>query len=352
MTHKEAGAKSAPKTDNTKEAGAKGNPLQHSAPVAEWLKRTIPPKDPLLGAWLHTTARVLLDGPTGAGKSLLALEFAFSVALGLPFLHWAKGNTPRNVLYFDGEMGAQEVQERLADMCTRYGCVPERLFVLCSEDADNLPPFDDEGADWTNWLLSHCREHDIAFVIIDNLMSVVGASLKEEDTWKKVEPIMTALTSARVGQLWLHHTGHNKNRFYGNSQVAWKMTAAIHIEQTSQEPLGISLKFHKARSRHKSPEDYRTTDLTLASGRWSGAAAPEDDQKLDKLLRALADQVNGTPVLLRTAIFDAAGGAGFKNTRELCRAGGWLDKLSEKGCLKVTRARVKGNNSVVSVELL
>ena len=37
--------------------------------LQDWLKRDLPPVDPLLGCWLTTTSRVFLYGPTGGGKT-------------------------------------------------------------------------------------------------------------------------------------------------------------------------------------------------------------------------------------------------------------------------------------------
>ena len=55
----------------------------------------------------------MIYSPRGTGKTLLALTSAYSIATGSGFLDF-KAPTARRVLYIDGEMPAQTMQERLA----------------------------------------------------------------------------------------------------------------------------------------------------------------------------------------------------------------------------------------------
>src|SRR6478672_884886 len=55
---------------------------------ADWLDRAIEPPDRLLGDLFSTTARILFAADTGIGKTMLAMGWAFAMALGKDFLHW------------------------------------------------------------------------------------------------------------------------------------------------------------------------------------------------------------------------------------------------------------------------
>jgi RecA-family ATPase len=99
-------------------AGDNVVPLRRVPNFQQWMTRKIEPKDLLLGDFISTTARILITGPTGLGKTMLGLALAFAVEAGAPFLHWRAGRAAR-VLYVDGEMSAEEMQRRLREEAAR-----------------------------------------------------------------------------------------------------------------------------------------------------------------------------------------------------------------------------------------
>ena len=44
--------------------------------------------DYILGKWLTTTSRSILNAPTGAGKTNFAVAMAAHMSAGVDFLHW------------------------------------------------------------------------------------------------------------------------------------------------------------------------------------------------------------------------------------------------------------------------
>ena len=46
----------------------------------------------------------------------------------------------------------------------------------------------------------------------DNLMSLVVGDMKEEDAWRDTMPLILELTKRQIGQLWVHHTGHDASQ--------------------------------------------------------------------------------------------------------------------------------------------
>ena len=136
----------------------------------QWAARELPERDFLLGSIFTTTTRAMLSAKTGLGKTHLGFAFGFSMAAQSSFCHWQVRRKAR-VLIVDGEMSVELVKERLADAERRIGQRPESLFMLCKEDAVNMPPLDTEGGQrWLDVLIEHLGGID--FLILDNVMAL------------------------------------------------------------------------------------------------------------------------------------------------------------------------------------
>lgn len=302
--------------------------------MASWLERDIPPKDYLLGHWLHTTARCLLSGDTGIGKSMFGLELAFCVARGLAFLHWPVGR-PCRVIYLDSEMGAEEVKERLRHLSERHGGSADNLAVLTLEDFPDAAPLDTE--EGQTWILSVVEAVGAELIVFDNLMTLVTGSLKDDETWKLVLPLAKKLSAQRVAQIWVHHTGHDASRFYGSRTIIWQMTAAIHLEKVADldTPIGFKLSFQKARGRRaETLSEYEDSTITFDGHDWqvtyqsprNPLRSAIEQQFFDALVVALdghGEQLPNTPDYPRRR------GVHVDRWKDECRRRGLLDPKSQ-----------------------
>ena len=81
--------------------------------AAEFLKLELPPRQKIIDPWLPEKGLVMAYSPRGVGKTLLGMTSAYAMASGSDFLGF-KTARPRKVLYIDGEMPAESMQERLA----------------------------------------------------------------------------------------------------------------------------------------------------------------------------------------------------------------------------------------------
>src|SRR5690349_4003478 len=79
----------------------------------QWAERKIEPEDFLLGGVFSTTSRGMFAAETGKGKTMVCIGIAFAMRLGRDFLHWKAGR-PCRVLYIDGEMPSDLMQERIS----------------------------------------------------------------------------------------------------------------------------------------------------------------------------------------------------------------------------------------------
>src|SRR5689334_15031900 len=78
----------------------------------QWAERRIEPEDLLLGGVFSTTSVGMLAAETGKGKTMFSIALSFAMRLGRDFLHW-KARRPCRVLYLDGEMPRDLMQERI-----------------------------------------------------------------------------------------------------------------------------------------------------------------------------------------------------------------------------------------------
>ena len=87
--------------------------------VDEFLQLKTPPREMILGPWLPTKGLALVHGYRGGCKTLLGLGIAYAVAAGTEILGW-RALRPRPVLFIDGEMPHEMMQERVGDIVA--GC--------------------------------------------------------------------------------------------------------------------------------------------------------------------------------------------------------------------------------------
>ena len=217
--------------------------------VAEWRARTMAEPDFLLGNWLTTTSRVLITAATGLGKTNFALALGQAVSLGGGFLHWSS-RRPSNVLYIDGEMSARLLRVRLIDEAARQGDDPEFFFALSHEDIPNFQPLNSPaGQDAIERIIAEIGSVDL--IIFDNIMCLVAGDQKDTLPWQQTLPWALSLTRRCIGQIWVHHTGHDETRGYGDKAREWQMDTVIHLGSAKREDTDVSfnLEFRKARER-------------------------------------------------------------------------------------------------------
>jgi hypothetical protein len=82
-------------------------------------------------------------------------------------------------------------------------------------------------------------------------MCLLAGDMKEAEPWAAVMPWVRSLTRRRIGQLWLHHTGHDESRSYGDKTKEWQRDTVMHMEAIERADADVSfaLEFRKARER-------------------------------------------------------------------------------------------------------
>jgi hypothetical protein len=287
-------------------------PLELTLTIAEWRARPMKEPDLLLGHWLTTTSRVLMTAATGIGKSNLGLGIAQRTAAGSGFLHW-KGHRPAAVLYIDGEMSGRLLRARVLDEAERHRIDPRYFYALSHEDIPNFAPLNSpEGQAFIEALIAEIGSVDL--IVFDNIMSLTAGDQKDTLPWQQTLPWALSLTKRSIGQIWIHHTGHDETRGYGDKAREWQMDTVIHLEAAKRDDTDVSftLSFKKARERTPTTRaDFQDVKIALVDNEWlgdighairQGRVSPRAQKALDALINVLAgDKVTMLPGNRRAA---------------------------------------------------
>jgi hypothetical protein len=267
--------------------------------LGDWLNRDLPPADPLLGHWLTTTSRVLLPAPTGIGKSMLAIALGMRAAAGWNFLRW-EGMYTRKVLYIDGEMSNRLLQQRLADEQKRIGIIPKGFNALSHEDVENFAPLNTpEGQNLIEAAIAKIGK--VELIIFDNIMSLIAGEMKDEEPWRETLPFQHALTKRKIGQIWLHHTGHDETRSYGTKTREWQMDTMLFGERIERPDADVSMKLEFRKARERTPAtraDFTDITVALVNDEWvhtnpDGGSKTRPSPLGQKFLDALKNELAG-----------------------------------------------------------
>ncbi|EJW11718.1 hypothetical protein A33M_2915 [Rhodovulum sp. PH10] len=240
--------------------------------ISEWLARDLPSPDMIMGDWLSTTSRALLVAGTGLGKTNFAMALGMAVAAGTSFLHWA-ARRPAKVLYIDGEMSRRLLQQRITDATGRLGETPAGFFAFSHEDIENFAPLNTPAGQACIEALIE-RLGGVDLIIFDSIMCLTAGDMKDEESWQQTMPWVRSLTRRSIGQVWVHHTGHDETRGYGTKTREWQLDTVMVLEAVRRDDTDVSfvLEFRKARERTPATRaDFAPVKVWLGEQwEWSG----------------------------------------------------------------------------------
>jgi Bifunctional DNA primase/polymerase, N-terminal/AAA domain/Primase C terminal 2 (PriCT-2) len=298
--------------------------------LAEWAARDLPLPDCLCGHWLTTTSRSLLYAPTGLGKTLLAVGAGMATANSSNFLHW-RGRRAARVLYIDGEMSRRLLKQRLADESRRLGAAPETFFALSKEDLPNLEPLNTRaGQLGIEAVIRERCDGRVDLIIFDNIMALVAGDQKDEEGWRQTLPWVRNLTHRAIGQIWIHHTGHDTSHSYGTKTREWQMDTVIALEKIENPATDVSFRLSFTKARERTPAtraDFEDVTVAILGDRWTWASTSgRPQQKLSPVGTTFYQ------VLCQTCDKEVLGhpAATIEAWREGCYRSGLIERAPER----------------------
>jgi hypothetical protein len=189
----------------------------------------------------------------------------FHSGAGKDFLHWRIAR-PCRMLFIDGEMSRRLLRERIEAAVNHLGDKPELALFFNKEDIENFSPLNTREGQAAVWKLIEEVERRLGgrldAICFDNIVSLLLGDMKEEDAWRDTMPLIKALTKRRIGQLWLHHTGHDTSRGYGTKTREWQLDLVMHLTEVKRPDTDVSFAL-----------DFAETNIALVDNRWMGELA-------------------------------------------------------------------------------
>ncbi len=173
-----------------------------------FVRLDLPKREHVLSPILPVRSLAMLYAGRGVGKTRVGMGLSYAVASGGDFLRW-RADKPRRVLYVDGEMPAELMQERVLALMAAFPHHPpdESYFHLLAMDTQPLG---------TSLNLAR-PEHQASLedklngaelLVIDNLSTLVnGGRENDAESWDTVQSWLLQLRRQGVAVLLVHHAG-------------------------------------------------------------------------------------------------------------------------------------------------
>jgi len=171
--------------------------------TGDFMSIELPEKRNFIHPWLRENSITLLSGYPGVGKTFFALGLLNAVAKGEDFGPW-KTETQMPCLFLDGEMPAQDIQERI----TSLNIATPNLFVYSDALANQwgLPRANLASDTWRTKMKSILTTRKIKLWVIDNLASLAaGLDENKKQDWDPVNQWLLELRFAGIATIMLHH---------------------------------------------------------------------------------------------------------------------------------------------------
>ena len=246
----------------------------------------------ILDPWLPEKGLAMIYSPRGTGKTLLALTSAYSIATGSGFLDF-KAPTARRVLYIDGEMPAQTMQERLAAIVAGFENQPPdpNYFRMLSGDLTEGGLPDLGTVEGQAELDAQIGDAEIIFA--DNISTLVRSGKENEaEGWALVQE--WGLRHRRAGRsiIFVHHAAKNGGQ-RGTSKREDVLDTVIVLKRpadyTPEHGARFEVHFEKSRGffgEAAQPFEARY-EICDDAAVWTRAAI--SDQEVARVVEALAN---------------------------------------------------------------
>ena len=177
----------------------------------EYCARKVKPVEFLLDPIIAKGSLGMIYGPTGLGKTHLALAIAKAVATGGKTLRGWTAPQEGSVLVIDGEMPDALMYERATDLLSMFEDKTKgknfRLIAYGDEENGNYNKIPNLGTKEGQEQIEPFLE-GVDLLILDNILSLIQTGKSNDaDAWLPVQEWLSSLRRRGISVLLVHHTG-------------------------------------------------------------------------------------------------------------------------------------------------
>jgi len=178
--------------------------------IRDFVKKDFPPRPTIIDPWLRESSLVMIYAERGIGKTWLGLSIAFSIVTGQPIGNWEIINSV-GVLYIDGEVSADEMQDRMKKLSAGLPPISAPLRILSSDllHQNDFASVNLCDPSWRKKIYDALKEQqEIKVLILDNL-SCLTPGIEENDkvAWDAINQWLISLRFLGISVIFLHHAG-------------------------------------------------------------------------------------------------------------------------------------------------
>jgi putative DNA primase/helicase len=218
--------------------------------MEEFISMEIPAREMVLDPILPAQGPILLNSKRGVRKTYLSLGIALGVATGGTFLRWSAPK-PRRVLFVDGELPANTLQQRIASI--RAGMLgPDPLDAvegylrIITPDMQRQPMPDLSAIEGQALLEREIA--DAQLLVLDNLSALCRSGKENEgESWLPVQAWMLRLRQRGLSVLLVHRESQEHSEAHHAAKTCWIRSLHFSTPRITQQAMGCVVKFSTRR---------------------------------------------------------------------------------------------------------
>jgi hypothetical protein len=278
--------------------------------VHDFIFMKLEPLDWVIEPLLTIKGRGMIFATRGAGKTFVALYIAYCIARGIEDCFVWRIPKKRRVVYVDGEMDAETLQQRMIDIVKLAGggdppTNDELLLVTRDLQKDVRPKINTKAG--RDQIEAHLEPGTV--LILDNISSLSPSSDEQEtEEWALMEDWFGDLCWRGITVLFVHHAGKGGDqRGTSKREDLLQFVLKLHVpsDHRMDEPLRAELHLTKLRGKCAKPIYGQPFELRLGTN--EHGAPVWQIQQLRDLLRErarqmLSDGMRAADVVLETGL--------------------------------------------------
>ncbi len=239
--------------------------------IRDLMAMELPPRENIIEPWFPSQGLAMLYAKTGIGKTHVALEIAYQLSIGGRVFHWEVPK-PISTLYMDGEMPANAMQQRIANIALANGKEPIARFSVLNQDLieGGMP---DIGSRQGQQELEPLVK-DYQLIVVDNISTLcrTGAENKADD-WMLMQEWALHLRAKGKSVLFVHHAGKGGDQ-RGTSKRSDVLDTVIELRRPTdyEHSQGARFEIHFQKARGCMGDAVKPIEVCLEQNQDAGTS--------------------------------------------------------------------------------